>query len=135
MLKSLASGARKCLETAFCPKTQQYYKMLFRIFVAFCICVKIDMSSVSEFYLLSFLEYHVTNNISVNMLPNDVSAAKANFTRLGLNFSLWGHPNMKYFLRSIKINHPLKVVKQHVMDLETLQILVRFCDVLPFGIV
>ena len=85
--------------------------------------------------MLSFLKYLVTNNVSLNMLANYISAAKANFTRLGLEYSLWDHPNVKCFLASSKINRPFKVVKCHVIDLETLQRLVRYCDLISFGIV
>ena len=105
------------------------------MFIAFCACTKINMFNLSEFHLLSFLEYLVTNGVSVSMLPNYISAAKANFTRFALSFTLWDHPNIKYFLHSIKINRPFKVVKCHVMDLKTLQRLIQKCDLIPFGIV
>ena len=43
-----ASGAKKHLETASHPQIQCYL-ILFRAFVAFCICVKIDIANVSKF--------------------------------------------------------------------------------------
>ena len=110
----LASGAKKRLKSAFRPKTQKYYQMLYRTFVAFCVHLDLFVFDVSVVHILSYLEYLVQNGVSANMLANHVSAAKANFTMYGLDYSLWEHPNIRYFLKSIKINRPIKITRKNV---------------------
>ena len=134
-MSTLTSGTQKHLSTAFRPKTQQYYNALFRTFVAFCICINVEVSCVSEVHLLAFLEYLVIKNVSANMLANYISANKAKFTILGLNYILWDHPNIKYLLRSVKINRPVKITKRHVMDLQQWQRLIECFDSISFGCV
>ena len=56
--------------------------MLFRTFIAFYVCAKISVESVTEVHL-SFLEYLTINHVSANMISNYISATKANFTILG----------------------------------------------------
>ena len=90
-------GAKQRLKEAFRPKTQKCYEMLFRIFVVFGLCIKFSISSFGTNDALSYLEYLVRNNVPSNMLANHVSAVRAHFVSRGLNFSVWDHPNIKYF--------------------------------------
>ena len=78
-------------------------------------------------------QYLARNGVSANMLANHVSAAKANFTMYGLDYLLWEHPNMQYFLKSIKINRPIKITRKNVIDLPTLSTIISHCDVLYMG--
>ena len=56
---------------------------------------------------MTYLEFMVENKVSANMLANNVSALKANFVIWGLNFNLWDHPHIRYFLKAVKINRLL----------------------------
>ena len=58
---------------------------------------------------LSYLEYLVRYKMSSNMLANHVSVVRANFVFRGLNFSIWAHPNIKYFQKSVRTNRHLAV--------------------------
>ena len=66
------------------------------------------------------------------MFSNYISAAKSSFIILDLNLSLLEHPNVRYFVRSLKINRPLKATKRPVMDLQLLARLVQCCDSIHF---
>ena len=65
------------------------------------------------------------------MLSNNISALKAHFVMSALNFSLWDHPSIRYFVKSVKINRPLCPVRRNIMSLETLKQLIQVCRILP----
>ena len=94
VLKSLALGAKKRLSTALRPRTDRCYTTLFRSFVAFCVCTKLNMFELNDSHILSYLEYLITQGVSVNMLANNISACRAKFVMHGLHFPLWDHPNV-----------------------------------------
>ena len=127
-LTDLATGARKRLQQAFRPKTQACYNILFRTFVAFCVVLQLSLNDINIEHVLSYLEYLTRNGVSFHMLANHVSAAKAQFTVRGLNHKVWSHGTVKYFLKSIRINRPMKIVKKNVMDVDTLNKLIHLCD-------
>ena len=81
---------------------QQCYNLLFRTFIAFCICAELKCEQIDVIQVLSFLEYLARNKVLVCMLSNYVSALKVKFT-FGLNYQVWDHPNVKYVIRAIKI--------------------------------
>ena len=129
----LATGAKKRITTAFRPKTHKCYQMLYRTFIAFCVYLDLSIFDVSVVHIISYLEYLAQNGLSANMLANHVSAGKANFTMHGLDYSIWEHPNVRYFIKSIKINRPIKVTKKNIIDLPTLLNIVTQCDSLYMG--
>ena len=67
------------------------------------------------------------------MLANHISACKAKFTMHGLHFQLWDHPNVKYILKSVKINRAIVVAKKHIIDLAMLNYIVNHCDTVYLG--
>ena len=127
-VSALAREAQVRLHSAFRPKTTQAYTMLFRIFIAFCICCSLSINKVTLVHILAYMEFLAKNNVSVPMLANHISALKAKFTLYDLNFQLLDHPKVKYFLRSMKLNRPLVVSPKNIMSLDTLTNLVRQCD-------
>ena len=104
MLKDLALGAKRHLATALRPRTDHCYTTFFRSFVALGVCTKLNMCELNESHILSYLEYFITQGVSVNMLANNISACRAKFAMNGLHFALWDHPNVRYILKSVKIN-------------------------------
>ena len=102
--------------------------MLFRLFVAFCICAKFDVIHVTLQCVLAYLEFLARNNVSPNMVANHVSALKSKFIMYDLNYHLLEHPKIRYFVRSMKINRPLIPVVRNIMSIETLTRLVLECD-------
>ena len=69
--------------------------------------------NVSVMNALLFLEYLARNSVSANMMSNYVSVIRARFVVLGLDFTIWEHPNIKYFLKAVKINRPLRIKKKN----------------------
>ena len=132
-LTDLATGARRRLQQAFRPKTQACYNMLFRTFVAFCVVLQLSLNDIKIDQVLAYLEYLTKNGVSFHMLANHVSAAKAQFAIRGLDHKVWSHDTVKYFLKSIRINRPMKIVKKNVMDVDTLNSLIALCDSIYMG--
>ena len=126
-------GVKRRLASALRPKTESCYASLFRSFVAFCVCVKLDISQLNVMHVLSYLEYLITQKVTANMLANHVSACRAKFIMNGLQFELWDHPNVRYLLRSVRINRPIMVTKKHVIDLSTLHQMVALCEDMYLG--
>ena len=62
--------------SAFRPRTVKCYNMLFRSFVAFCLFTKVSLSKISVSAVLSYLEFLVENEVSVNMVMNHISAIR-----------------------------------------------------------
>ena len=86
-LENLTSQAMARLNTAFRPPTQAAYTSMFRVFVAFCVYMKVAMVDVHVGVLLAFLECLHVNKVSVHMVCNYLSAIKAKFICLG--YPLW----------------------------------------------
>ena len=126
-------GVKRRLASALRPKTESCYSSLFRSFVAFSICGKLNIFELNVMHVLSYLEYLITQKVSANMLANHVSACRAKFVMNGLQFDLWDHPNVRYLLRSVKINRPITVTKKHIIDLITLEKMVTLCETMYLG--
>ena len=45
-----------------------------------------------------------------------------------MNHIVLDDPNIKYFIKSVRINRPLAVPRRHMMDLETLLRLINYCE-------
>ena len=107
--------------------------MLFRSLVAFCVCARLNVFKLNKMHVLSYIEYLVMHGVSAHMLANHISACKAKFTMYGLQFHLWDHPNVRYLLKSVKINRSIEVAKKHIIDLTMLNDTVAQCDNMYLG--
>ena len=103
--------------------------------MAFCVCANLSLVSLEEMHIFSYVEYLIRQGVSAHMLANHISACKAKFTMYGLQFHLWDHPNVKYFLKSVKINRSIVVNKKHIIDLDMLNHIIKHCDTLYLGVV
>ena len=67
------------------------------------------------------------------MLCNYVSAIKAIFIVYDLPFETCVHPKVKYFIKSLKINRPLKVSHHNIVDVAMLRCMAEMALTLPGG--
>ena len=134
-LSRLMAGACARVKTSLRPKTRRCYELLFRNFVDFCICLKKSLHDVNVGVVLAYLEYLVKNNVSVHMVSNNISSIRASLIMYGLDYLYLDHPCVRYFVKALKINRPLAVVRRNVMSLETLKHLTLLCDEIQFGFV
>ena len=132
-LKPLIQDANTRIKDAFRPKTRRCYELLFRLFVGFCICSSVEVAKPTLSIVMAYLEFLVKNQVSVSMIANHVSALKAQFIIYGLSYHLLDHPEIRYFIKSLKINRPLTSVPRNIMSLDNLTALVRQCAFIPDG--
>ena len=103
--------------------------------MGFCLCCGLNAACPTLAVLMAYLEYLVKNSVSVNMIANHISALKAQFIIYGLPFQLLEHPEIKYFVKSLKINRPFSPVTRTIMSLDKLTALIHQCSFIPFGCV
>ena len=117
MLNSLSAKTTDRLHLAFRPKTRSAYASMFKTFVGFCIYTKACIVNVNVKVVLLFLECLVFNSCSYCMVTNYVSAIKANFVLYDLPFGVLDYLQIKYFLKALKINRPLKVKSNNIITI------------------
>ena len=122
------SRAASRIAQAFRPETRRCYELLFRNFMGFCRVTRLNVQHVDLQNLIAYLEYLVENGVSYNMVSNNISALKANFIMYDLPFQLLEHPRIRFFIKSLKINRPLSLVKRNIITLQVLQQLIQACD-------
>ena len=120
----LKSKATSRLHIAYRPKTRRCYQLLFRNFIGFCICSNINPSKITLQEVLAYLEYLLENGVSCNMLSNNISALKANFIMYSLHYELMDQPQVRLFIKAIKINRPLAITTRNIMSIDTLKDLI-----------
>ena len=106
-LENLTAQAMTRLNSAFRPSTQAAYTTMFRLFVGFCIYMKVVMADVHVGVLLAFLECLHVNSMSLY------------------------DKKLHYFIKSLKINHPLCITKCNSIGIDDLYTIVACCVWLP----
>ena len=102
--------------------------MLFRSFVAFCLFAKVSLEKTSVSAALSYLEFLVENEVSVNMVKNHIRAMSIVYD---LQFSSWDHPKVRYFVKALKLHRPMVLTKRNIIDIGTLKRMVALCQRFP----
>ena len=85
--------------------------MLFQSFVAFCLFANVKLSNVSV-SALSYLEFLVENNVSVNMINNHISAIRAMSIVFDLQYGSWEQSKVRYFVKALKLHRPMAILKE-----------------------
>ena len=134
-METLTSRVSQRLHQAFRPKTKKAYSAMVRVFMAFYIVMKVAIQNVSVKVLLSFLECLVINKCSATVVTNYVSAIKASLTLYYLEFVICDHPNVKYFLKSLRINRPLSVTHHNIIDIPMLKRIASLAKAMKQGAV
>ena len=126
--QSLSEKAASRTQAAYRPKTKQAYTRMFKVFLAFCICMKVALQSVNVKVILSFLECLVSNDCTYSMLANYLSAIKASFVLYDLPYHVLDHPKIKLFKKFVRINRPLNLVSHNIIDIQRLEQISLACD-------
>ena len=134
-MATLTSKASQHLHQAFSPKTKKVYASMFKVLLAFCIMMNVPIEKVSVKVLFSFLECLVINKCSATAVANYVSAIKASLTLYDLEFVICDHPNLKYYLESLRINRPLSVTHHNIIDIPMLKRIASLASSMNQGVV
>ena len=87
-MRPLVNKASTRLSKAFRTKTQAAYTAMFKVFIAFCIHMKVELCNLNVNVVLAFLECLLHNQCSPAMIVNYVSALKAKSVVYNLQYSL-----------------------------------------------
>ena len=117
-LQSLSKRAASRTQAAYRPKTKKAYTRMFKVLLAFCICMKVSIESVNVKVILSLLECLVSNDCTYSMLANYLSAIKASFVLHDLPYHVLDHPKIKLFQKSVRINRPLNLFSRNIIDIQ-----------------
>ena len=134
-MQCLASRASERIKRAFRPKTKASYAAMFKFFVAFCIIMKKPVNCVDLKVVLSYMECLACNQCLAAVIANHLSALKASFRVYNLHFQIFDHPQIKLFLKSLKINRPLSLQPHNITDISMLSQTCAACDGLRMRLV
>ena len=84
---------------------------------------------------MAYLEFLVENQVTVNMVANNVSAFKAYLIMYSLDHHILEHPRVRYFTKAMKINQPLSLTKRNVITIEDLENISLLCEQFPCGVI
>ena len=132
-LETLTVQAMSRLTSAFRQSTQAAYTFMFRVFIAFCIYMRVTMCDVHVGVLLAFLECLNVTKVSVSMICNYLAAIRAKFIMYGLSTVSLDDRKLHYFVKSLKINRPLSITRCNIISIEDLYVMVKCCDSLYMG--
>ena len=130
-LTEYARKASVCTKSAFRPRTVKCYDLLFRLFVAFCLFTKVELSNISVSNALSYLKLLVENSVYVHMINNHISAIRAMSIVYDLQYGSWVHPKDRYFIKSLKLHRPMVLPKRNIIDIHTLKRMVALYQQFP----
>ena len=119
---------------AFRPATQKTYNSMFRLVLAFLVFMNIQMSKVSPLIILAYLQFlefsdfhhqpwQITYHLSI----------KTTFSLYGLSTQPFADPRIKCFQKVMVLHKLFKVQLKKVIDIPTLQLIVRLCDTTYMG--
>ena len=90
--------------------------------------MQVSVFKLTAIMVVSYLQFLTTNNASPPTLANHLSAIKANLAIYGLSTQLFQDPRIRYFQRAIALHQPFKPCLKSIIDIDTLQLIVRVCD-------
>ena len=95
--------------------------------------MKINVFALSPLSLIAYLQFLETNQISAASMANHLSAIKAKLALFGLLLQSFSDPRIKYFQKAMTLHRPFKVTLKKIIDLNTLQLIVRAFDFTYMG--
>ena len=78
--------------------------------------------------LIAYLQFLTTNDSSTPNLANYLADIKANLVIYGLPTQWFQDPRIKYFQKAMTLNRPFNLSIKNIIDIDTLQLMVRLCD-------
>ena len=118
---------------AFRPSTDRNYTSMFRLFLAFTVFMKLSIFNLSPLILIAYLQFLETNHFSPSAMANHMSAIKAKLALFGISTHIFEDQRIKYFHKAMILHQPFKVQLKKIIDIDTLQLIVRTCDSMYMG--
>ena len=91
------------------------------------------LSKFTPIIILAYLEFLTENYLSHASIANHLSALKASFAIYNLNLLPFQDPCIKYYQKALALHKPFKVTLKKIVDIQTLNLMVRACDSIFMG--
>ena len=101
---------------------------MFELFLAFLVALDLSLPQVSTLDVLAFMEYLVESGMSAANITNHLSAIRSMLIVYNCEASAFRDHRIPLFIKSVKINRPMKPVFKTVIDEDVLLSLVLACD-------
>ena len=118
---------------AFRPATDRNYTSMFRLFLAFTVFMKLSIFRLSPLVVIAYLQFLETNNTSASAMANHILAIKEKLILFGMPVQIFNDQRIKYFQKAMILHQPFKVHLKKIIDIDTLQLIVRTCDSMYMG--
>ena len=109
------------------------YGRKFRLFLAYCCFIQVQVHQVTPLVLLSFMEFLIHNGSSHSAVANYLSAIKTSLAMHGLSVFSFLDPRIKYFQKSLILNKKFAAKIKKIIDIKTLTDIVFVCDTMWMG--
>ena len=109
------------------------YNRKFRLFLAYCCFIQIQLHQLSPVILLSFLEFLTENGVSNSAIANHISAVKTSLNVYGISTLAFYDSRIKLFQRSLALNKKFTVKIKKIIDVNLLNKIVDICDTMWMG--
>ena len=129
----LASRATTRLQHTFRPATMASYIRKFKLFVAFCCFINVNLHHLTPLILLSFLEFLTVNQISPSNIANYISAIKTTLAMHGVSTIAFYDQRITLFQRSLRMTRQFTVKIKKIIDIDMLKDIVATCDSMWMG--
>ena len=93
----------------------------------------LPLNQVNVDCLLIYLEFLAINKFSPSHIANQLAGIKANFVIYSLETAPFENEKIKYFIRSLRLNSPLRVTLHTIIDIPLLSKIVSQCDNMFMG--
>ena len=124
---SLAEAASARLKSGFRPATLAAYNRMLRDFLAFLQIARISLHQVNTVLLLAYMEFLVRNGFSSANIANNVAGIRALLIMYGADTSYFKDDRIGLFLKSLRINAPLKPIIATVITVPMLEQILTTC--------
>ena len=104
---------------------------MFSDYMAFLVVSGLHPGEINVQMLLAFLEYLYQNKCTVSNIANYLAAIRAFSIIYDLPTDCFKHKKIQMFIKSLKMNRPLTLKSNSVMDENMLQQIMLACQQLP----
>ena len=108
--------------------TMASYYRKFRLFLAYCRFIQVQVHQLTPLVLLSFMEFLMNNGSSKYAIANHLSAVKTSLTMYGASVFPFLDPRIKYIKKSLAVNKKFTGKIEKIIDIKTLTEIVSLCD-------
>ena len=121
------------VHSAFTSSTDRAYETSFRLFLAFLAYMGLALDKVNVDFLLMYLKFLVLNKFNPSYIANQLAGIKAKLKIFSIPSQIFQDEKISYFLRSLRLNTPLKASLHNIIDIALLSNIVKECDNMYMG--